>query len=101
MGKRAKNNSIVREFVEGISGKVLEQYRPLIGQLIKRRAGVYALYKNDRLYYVGLASNLMARVNGHLKDRHKGKWDRFSVYLTIADSHIRPLEALLLRIVDS
>lgn len=93
-------DTIVKEFLEQMSWRVLQDYRPLIGDRIKGHGGVYALYKSERLYYVGLASNLMARVNNHLKDRHKGKWDRFSVYLTVDNDHIRPLEALLLRIIN-
>jgi hypothetical protein len=79
---------------------VLETYRDIVVEFIKGHAGVYALYKGEKLYYVGLARNLMNRVKHHLKDRHKGKWDRFSVYITIEDEHIRPLEALTLRIVN-
>ena len=94
-----KSNAIVRGYIERVSGRVLENYRPIIKEMIRGHAGVYALYKREKLYYVGLASNLMNRVNHHLKDRHKGKWDRFSVYLTINDSHIRSLEALMLRVV--
>jgi hypothetical protein len=67
--------------------------------MIRGRAGVYALYRQDRLYYVGLASNLMGRIKTHLKDRHHGLWDRFSVYLTADDDHVKELESLVLRIV--
>lgn len=35
----------------------------------------------------------------HLRDRHGSSWDRFSVYLTIGDSHLKELESLILRIV--
>lgn len=66
--------------------------------MIKGHEGIYVLYQNDRLYYVGLASNLMGRVKQHTKDRHRGQWDRFSVYLTSTKDHIKPLESLLLRI---
>jgi hypothetical protein len=86
--------------LERVSWRVLDTYRPVIRRLIRGHAGVYALYKGEKLYYVGLASNLMGRVNHHLKDRHTGKWERFSVYLTTDDDHIRPLEALVLRVVD-
>ena len=65
-----------------------------------KRHGVYALYRRDRLYYVGLASNLRIRLRHHLRDRHGQSWDRFSVYLTIGDSHIKELESLVLKIVD-
>jgi hypothetical protein len=96
MSKRS--DSLLAGFVEQISWRVLDEYRDIVRVLIRRKSGVYALYKQDKLYYVGLASNLMGRVNTHLKDRHRGAWDRFSVYLTSHDSHIKPLESLLLRI---
>jgi hypothetical protein len=51
------------------------------------------------LYYVGLASDLRWRLAQHLKDHHGQSWDRFSVYLTIGDQHLRELECLILRIV--
>lgn len=92
--------SFVREYLERVSWRVLEKYRPIVRDMIRGHAGIYSLYKGDKLYYVGLASNLMGRVNHHLKDRHQGKWDRFSVYLTTDDAHMRPLEALVLRVVD-
>lgn len=95
-----KGNAIVRGYFERVSWSVLDKYRPIIREMIKGHAGVYALYKGDKLYYLGLANNLMTRVNHHLKDRHKGKWDRFSVYLTNDDEHIRPLESLMLRVIN-
>ena len=93
-----RNPGFVKEYLERVNGKVLEEYRATVKLLIHGHAGVYALYKGEQLYYVGLARNLMNRVNAHLKDRHTGKWDRVSVYLTSEDEHIRPLEALVLRL---
>ena len=58
------------------------------------------MYRRRKLYYVGLASNLRGRLKDHLKDKHAGAWDRFSVYLTVSDGHMRELESLLLRIVE-
>ncbi len=66
--------------------------------MISGHAGIYALYSKDRLYNVGLASNLMGRLNTHLKDRHRGAWDKFNVYLTPTNDHIKELESLILRI---
>lgn len=98
---RKASLGLVREFLEKVSGNLLEdQYRPGIASIIQGHAGIYVLYKGERLYYVGLATNLMARVNHHLRDRHAGRWDKFSVYLTNDNEHIKPLESLLLRIVD-
>jgi Restriction Enzyme Adenine Methylase Associated len=96
---RGRKQTLFTEYLEHVSGKLLEdQYRAVIAKLIKGHAGIYALYKGERLYYIGLASNLMRRVRHHLKDRHAKRWDRFSVYLAVRNEHIKPLESLLLRI---
>jgi len=84
--------------LEDVSWKVLADYRDVVADLIRRRSGVYALFRRENLYYVGLASNLMGRLDGHVRDRHHGKWDRFSVYLTVHADHMKELESLLLRI---
>jgi hypothetical protein len=38
-------------------------------------------------------------LKAHLGDKHAGQWNRFSVYLTIGDKHLRELETLILRVV--
>ena len=61
---------------------------------------MYALYKKNHLYYVGLARNLKTRVTQHLKDRHAKKWDRFSLYLIEKAEHLKEIESLLIRIAE-
>jgi len=95
-----KQQKLVLQNLEDISWMVLDEYPQIIKKLIKGKSGVYALYKRNKLYYIGLASNLMGRLRTHLKDRHHNKWDRFSVYLTIKTSHIKELESLLLRVTN-
>lgn len=99
--KRKKPDVIFEQYLEGVNGQAFERYRHAIVQLMKGKSGVYALYRDGRLYYVGLASNMLGRLTQHMRDRHQGKWDRFSAYLTTRTDgpHIRELEALLLRIV--
>ncbi len=94
----AKARPLVRGYLERVSFKAFRKYHPEIGSLVRAQHGVYALYKKDRLYYVGLASNLRRRVKRHLADKHAGRWDRFSLYLVRKVDHIREIEALLLRI---
>ena len=92
---------LVTDYLEYVSGLMFEEpYRAEVARLIRGHAGVYALYKRDKLYYVGLATNLMSRVKQHLKDRHARKWETFSVYLTRDSESIKGMESLLLRIVD-
>lgn len=95
----AQRKPLVSQYLEAISGTALDKYQAVIRAYVRRRHGVYALYRGDRLYYVGLAKNLRNRLKHHLRDKHRNKWDRFSVYLTIGDSHLKELESLLLRIV--
>ena len=94
-----KRDQLFVEHLENVSWKVLEEYSSIVREMIRGRFGIYALYKREKLYYVGLASNLRGRLKTHLKDRHEGKWERFSVYLTVRSDHMKELESLLLKIV--
>jgi len=93
-----KQKPLVVQHLENLSREVLRNYKEIIREYVKRRHGVYALYRKNRLYYVGLASNLRSRLNSHLRDRHADTWDRFSIYLTVGDEHLRELESLVMRI---
>jgi len=97
--RRRSRNALLVQHLEKVSWKVLDHYPDVVKGLIRGQAGVYALYKKERIAYVGLASNLMGRIKSHLKDRHRGAWDRFSVYLTGTTDHMKELESLLIRIV--
>jgi hypothetical protein len=81
----ANRSSLVCQHLENISRDALEKYQDVIRGYVRGRQGVYALYRRDKLYYVGLASNLRMRLSHHLRNRHGDSWDRFSVYLTIGD----------------
>jgi hypothetical protein len=91
---------LVWKHLERVSAKIFEEYRSVITNEVFREHGVYALYKGTSLYYVGLAKDLKRRLKAHLKDRHSGKWNYFSAYLTTGDHHLRELEALLIRIAQ-
>ena len=90
--------SLVSHHVEDVSRALLEQHQSLIRAHVQGRHGVYALYRGRELYYVGLASNLRSRLTQHLRDSHAKGWNRFSLYLTVENGHMRELEALVMRI---
>lgn len=95
-----RRNPLVCQYIENLSSAALEAYADIIRDIVGRRHGVYALYQRDKLYYVGLATNLRNHLKSHLKDRHKGLWDRFSVYLTIDHKYLKELELLVIRIAQ-
>ncbi|MBT3192989.1 MAG: GIY-YIG nuclease family protein [Verrucomicrobia bacterium] len=98
--RERKSNPLVLGYLEKISSKAFADYPKQITDLIGKKHGIYALYKNDRLYYVGLATNLKRRIKQHRIDKHAGKWNRFSLYLVRKQEHIKELESLILRIAD-
>ncbi|MDD8039940.1 MAG: GIY-YIG nuclease family protein [Acidobacteriota bacterium] len=98
--KRRSKAGLVIEHLEGIARSAIRRYPDIITEFAKGRSGVYALYKGKDLYYVGLAKNLRSRLRGHLRDRHAEAWDRFNIYLTQGDEHLKELESLVLRIAS-
>ncbi|MEA1979804.1 MAG: GIY-YIG nuclease family protein [candidate division Zixibacteria bacterium] len=99
--KPTKNKkALVLGFLENISSKIFSDYPQQLTDLVGKKHGVYALYKGKRLYYVGLATNLRGRIKQHLKDKHTGKWDKFSLYLIKKAEHIKELETLIMRVAD-
>lgn len=98
--KVRKTRKLLLGYLERVSSKVFSGFPKVLTDLIGRRHGVYALYKGNRLYYVGLASNLRRRIKYHLGDKHAGRWDKFSLYLVRKADHIKELETLILRIAN-
>ncbi len=92
------SKELVLGYLEKVSSNVFSDFPKEITSLVAGKHGVYALYKGDHLYYVGLASDLHRRVNHHLKDKHAAKWNSFSLYLIHESDHIKELESLVLRI---
>ncbi|MBN2496869.1 MAG: GIY-YIG nuclease family protein [Deltaproteobacteria bacterium] len=78
-GKKRSAKGLVVGFLERVSSRVLEEFQEQIKELVGGKHGVYALYRNNQLYYVGLATKLRVRIKQHLKDRHKGLWTHFSL----------------------
>ena len=95
-----RTRHLVLGYLERVSSKAFDRYPEELTDLAAKEHGVYALYKGDRLYYVGLAIDLRNRIKHHLRDRHARKWDRFSLYLIRKADHIKELESLILRTAD-
>lgn len=96
--RRPRREALVFAHLERVSKDLLLRHPDVVRQFIGRNTGVYALFRKNRLYYVGLAGALRHRLTAHGKNRHGKMWDHFSIYLTIKDQHLREIEALLLRI---
>lgn len=100
MKKSRSSRGLVTQSLEHISREIFIKYASLITQLVERSSGVYALYDEGELYYVGRATQLRTRVRQHLRDRHDASWTHFSLYLVSNDDHIGEIESLLIRIAN-
>jgi predicted GIY-YIG superfamily endonuclease len=76
-------------------------FRTRLKEIMKGYAGIYALYRKDKLYYVGLTRNLFGRINWHLRDRHAGRWDRFIIFRIKRVNYLKDIETLLTHLVDT
>ena len=75
-------------------------FREELRGLMRGYSGLYVLYKRRRLYYIGLAKDLFWRLHSHTRDRHKNKWDRFSIYRIARVRYLKDIESLLLRVAN-
>jgi hypothetical protein len=62
----SRRKPLVTQHLETISREALEQYPQIIHKFIRRRQGVYSLYRHGHLYYVGLASPVVDAVAGEV-----------------------------------
>ncbi len=104
-GKRkAKTRSTKGALVKGVSKplpiEILSEpmFREELRTLMRGYSGLYALYRGKKLYYVGLANNLFGRLHHHTRNRHRNRWNRFSIYRVSRVRFLKDIEALVLRI---
>ncbi len=95
-----RKSLILTEKLEGISKKIFERYQKIIIKHIGNKPGVYALYDEKELYYVGRAIDLAKRVKYHLKDHHSALWTHFSVYFTKKAEYTNSIEAVVISIAQ-
>jgi hypothetical protein len=94
-----KSRKLIRAYAEKPPGTVLGVFWKEFHGLLRGDSGIYVLYKDGIPHYVGKASKLSWRIRHHQRDRLKGKWDSFSLYVVRGDRYVKDVESLLLRIV--
>lgn len=103
--KKQKHSSdkgrLVKGYIPPISRGFLqlEMFRKEIKSMLKGNSGVYVLYNNDDLYYVGITGrDLFWRLYHHTMDRHKNKWNKFSVFIVGRGKYLKDIESMIHRI---
>src|SRR5208282_4804789 len=74
MGKIAtskiKRGSLIQYALDGITRESFDVIKMELANVLKHRAGVYALYQNNKLVRVGLGTNIYWRLKGHAKSKN-------------------------------
>ncbi len=98
---KPKAGRVIRGYAKQIPSKDFDKWRDLTRG--RKWRGLYALYQNDKLIYVGLATkSIRSRISRHLGEI---PFTHFSVFRVTGSSpeeqgrRIRDLEALLLNIL--
>lgn len=93
---KSDKSRLVKGYLPPTSRKLLEVsfFKKEIKEMLKENSGLYVLYKKGELYYVGITGNLFGRLNTHTKDKHKDKWDKFSVFIIGRGKYLKDIESM-------
>lgn len=99
LAHKIKRGSLIHFGLDGIKRESFEVIKTELASILKKRAGVYALYQNDRLVRVGLGTNIYWRLKGHSKNK-KLRWNTASLFIIGAENlkFLRDLETAIVRI---
>jgi len=105
MAKRKKSSkgALIKGMSRNLPSEILtdQVFKKKLEELMRGYAGIYALYKGEKLYYVGLTGNLHGRIRWHLKDRHSGKWDQFKIFRIQKVRYLKDIETLIHHIAET
>jgi hypothetical protein len=96
---KIKRGSLIHFALDGIKRESFEVIKTELASLLKKPAGVYALYQNDKLVRVGLGTNIYWRLKGHSKSG-KLRWNTASLFIIGEKNlkYLRDLETAIVRI---
>lgn len=96
----SRKGALIKGMTNKLPSEILANsvFKSKLDEIMKGYSGIYALYNDARLYYVGLTNNLRGRINQHLKDRHARKWTEFVIFRIKHVKYLKDIETLLLNI---
>jgi len=94
---KMKRGSLIKHLLENVKKESLQLISKELREVFRKKSGIYALYRGDRLVYVGLTTNLYWRVQGHTKSKRL-IWDNFSIFIVKNLKYLRDLETGIVRI---
>jgi hypothetical protein len=96
---KIKRGSFIEYSLNGINRKSFDILKKELKSVLKKRMGIYALYKGDKVVRVGLGTEIYYRVKGHSENKNLD-WDNASLFLIRKEyiGLLRDLETAVVRI---
>ena len=94
---RIKRGSLIQHALDNIRRESFDSIKRELRELLKDRAGIYALYKKGIVVKVGLGTNIYWRVKGHARSK-KMIWDTVSFFIIRNIKYLRDVETAINRI---
>jgi hypothetical protein len=101
--QRSSKGALIKGMSRRLPSEILESdvFAEHLRKMMRRYAGIYALYRKQRVYYVGLTKNLLGRIKAHLEDKHAGKWHSFTIFRIRRVRYLKDIETLVQHLVDA
>jgi len=101
--KKSHKGALIKGMSPNLPSEILDDpvFKKELRRLMRGYAGIYALYKGEKLYYVGLTRNLLGRIKWHLKDRHARRWDHFKIFRIQSVRYLKDIETLIHHITET
>ena len=101
--KRSTKGALIKGMSRRLPSEILESsiFAEHLQKMMRRYAGIYALYKGERIYYIGQTKDHLGRLKWQLKDRHAGKWDCFKIFRIRRVRYLKDIETLIHHLVET
>ena len=96
--KKPKKGKLIKQKLEGIPAGSLQILSKDMKELLGKKPGIYALYNNKKLYYVGMAVNLHSRLKSHLRAKRSRKWNKISIFVITRTQYLKDVELAVVNI---
>jgi len=100
--KKTTKGALIKGMSKKLPYEIIDNplFKRGLKKIMRRYSGIYALYRKDRLYYVGLTRDLFGRIKSHLDDRHRAKWDHFVIFRIKRVDYLKDIETLITHLVS-
>ena len=99
--KKTTKGALIKGMTKKLPHEILKNsvFKEGLKETMKGYSGIYALYRKENVYYVGLTTNLFGRIKRHLEDHHAGKWDSFVIFRIKRIKYLKDIETLITHLV--